>query len=106
MEHTPPTIAEDRPFRIPTAVWLAAASLIAALVAVFVFRVAVGTVLVYGLIGLMVLGHLFMHGGHGSHSGHAGHAGHEGRPGATASVDGPANAAESGGQHTGHGRCC
>lgn len=73
--HTPSTITPDRPFRIHPAVWLIAAGLIAALAAIFVFKVAVGTVITYGLVGLMILSHLFMHGGHGSHGGHGGHGG-------------------------------
>ncbi len=53
--------------RIPTAVWVLLAAVVAALLAIFVFKVAVGTVLTYGFLGLMVLSHFFMHGGHGSH---------------------------------------
>ena len=102
-----PTITEDRPFRVPTAAWVAAAGLVAALVAIFVFKVAMGTVLVYGFIGLMVFSHLFMHGGHGSHGGHGGHAENEQRTGAAANVGGPAGAAESKDKHAGHsGGCC
>lgn len=73
MEHTTSTAHSARPFRIPTAAWVIAAGLVAAFVAVFVFDVAFSTVLSYGLIGLMIFGHLFMHGGHGSHGDHAGH---------------------------------
>ncbi len=71
MEHqlTPSTITPDRPFRIHPAVWLIVAGIIAALAAIFVFKVAIGTVITYGFIGLMVLSHLFMHGAHGGHGG-------------------------------------
>lgn len=69
--HTPSVIEPDRPFRIPPAVWLIGAGLIAALVAFFVFKVAIGTVITYSLIGLMLSSHLFMHGGHGSQGGHS-----------------------------------
>ncbi len=68
-QHTPSTITPDRPFRIHPAVWLIAAGIIAALAATFVFKVAVGTVITYGFIGLMAISHLFMHGGHGGHGG-------------------------------------
>ncbi len=57
--------------RIPTAVWVLLAAVVAALLAIFVFKVAVGTVLTYGFLGLAVLSHLFMHGGHGSHGAHS-----------------------------------
>ena len=107
MEQITPTITPDRPFCIPTAVWVGAAGLVAALVAIFVLKVAPGTVLTYGLIGLMAFSHLFMHSGHGSHSGHSGHAGNEGRTGAAANVDGPVDVAESKDKHAGHsGGCC
>lgn len=55
----------DRPTRIPPIVWFLGLGLIAALVAIFVFNVAVSTVAYYGFILLMVGSHLFMHGGHG-----------------------------------------
>lgn len=76
MEHqlTPSTITPDRPFRIHPAVWLIAAGIVAALTAIFVFKVAIGTVITYGLVGLMIISHLFMHGGHGSHGGHGQHS--------------------------------
>lgn len=69
--HSPSVIEPDRPFRIPPAVWLIGAGLIAAPVAFFVFKVAIGTVITYTLIGLMLSSHLFMHGGHGSQDGHS-----------------------------------
>ena len=53
----------DRPVRVPPIVWFLGAGLIAALVAVFVFNVALNTVVYYGFIALMFGSHLFMHGG-------------------------------------------
>lgn len=104
MEHTTPTVTPDRPFRIPTTAWVVAAALVAALVAIFVFKVALGTVLIYGLGGLMIFSHLFMHGGHGSHGGHGGHGQ---RTDSATNVDGPAGAAQSKDEHAGHsGGCC
>jgi len=89
MEHQHPNsaITPDRPFRIPPAVWLIGAGFIAALVAVFVFKVAIGTVVTYSFIGLMLVSHLFMHGGHGSHGGHGDQ---DQRREPSANVDGPA----------------
>lgn len=68
-QHAPSTITPDRPVRVHPAVWLIAAGIVAALVAIFVFKVEIGTVFTYGVIGLMALSHLFMHGGHGGHGG-------------------------------------
>lgn len=86
--HTPSTITPDRPFRIHPAVWLIAAGIIAALAAIFVFKVAVGTVITYGLVGLMIISHLFMHGAHGGHGGAP--ANKDGATGDTQSKDGQA----------------
>lgn len=63
----------DRPLRIPPIVWFLGVGLIAALVAIFVFNVAVNTVVYYGFIALMLGSHLFMHGAHGGHGSPAGH---------------------------------
>jgi hypothetical protein len=41
-----------------------------ALLAIFVFNVAVKTVVYYGFFALMMGSHFFMHGGHGGHGGH------------------------------------
>ena len=68
--HTSSTITPERPLRIPRAIWVIGAGLVAALLAIFVFKVAVGTVFTFSLFGLMAFSHLFMHGGHGSDSGH------------------------------------
>lgn len=56
--------------RIPTAVWALLVAVVLGLLAIFVFKVAVGTVFTYGFLGLMILSHFFMHGGHGSHGAH------------------------------------
>ena len=103
--HTPSTITPDRPFRIHPAVWLIVAGLVAALAAIFVFKVAVGTVISYGFIGLMALSHLFMHGGHGSHGGHG--AEPQGRE-AKANADGSASEtpSESNDERAGHSGGC
>jgi hypothetical protein len=71
MESQPSVI--DRPVRIPPVIWFLSAALIVALIAVFVFNVAVGTVTYYGFIALFVGSHFFMHGGHGGHNGSTGH---------------------------------
>ena len=69
-QHTSSSIVSDRRVRIPAVVWVMLAGIVAALLAIFVFKVAVGTVVAYGFFGFMVLSHLFMHGGHGSHGAH------------------------------------
>ena len=76
MEHhnTSSTSDTTSQIRIPTAAWVLLAAVVAALLAIFVFKVAVGTVVIYGFLGLMVLSHLFMHGGHGSHGAHGAHS--------------------------------
>lgn len=48
--------------------------LVVALLSISVFKVAVGTVVTYGFIGLMVLSHFLMHGGHDSHGAHTNQA--------------------------------
>ena len=65
MENNSPI--DDRPLRIPPVVWVLGGGLIAALVAIFVFNVAVNTVVYYGFFALMMGSHFFMHGSHGSH---------------------------------------
>ena len=57
----------DRKMRIPPIVWFLGLGLIIALVAVFVFNVALNTVASYGFFALMIGSHLFMHGAHGGH---------------------------------------
>lgn len=71
MEHqTNSNVTSARPFGLPLAGWVALAGIAAALVAIFVFNVATDKVLIAGFAGLMLFGHLFMHGGHGSHGSH------------------------------------
>lgn len=72
MEHHNPSSTSDATsqVRIPIAVWTVIAAFVAALIAILVFKVAVGTVVTYGFLGLMVLSHFLMHGGHGSHGPH------------------------------------
>lgn len=67
MEHNSNVDIDDRPLRIPPIVWVLGGGLIAALVAIFVFNVAVSTVIYYGFFVLMMGSHFFMHGGHGGH---------------------------------------
>lgn len=43
-------------------------SILAVSVAIFVFDVAVKTAVTYGLLGLFLVSHLFMHGHHGGHN--------------------------------------
>jgi fatty acid desaturase len=98
MEHNPPTT--DRPFRIPPIVWVLGFGLIAALAAVFIFKVAVSTVVYYGFIALMIGGHFFMHGSHGGHGSHT-----ENWPRTTSAVD-PTDTTQSKDKHTGHSGGC
>ena len=68
MDHNPSSFSS---VRIPTAVWIVVAAVLAGGIAIFVFKVAIGTVLSFGLFGFMMLSHLFMHGNHGSHGNHS-----------------------------------
>ena len=61
-------------FRIPTVGLITIIGILIALVAIFVFKVAVGLVLNYGLIAAMILSHFWMHAGHGNHGDHQEHA--------------------------------
>ncbi len=90
------SMVSDRRIHIPTVAWVMLAGLVAALLAIFLFNVAVGTVVTYGFIGLMVLSHLFMHGGHGSHNTHGDHTSSQ----ADAETD-----VEQKNTHAGHGGC-
>jgi len=56
--------------QIQPLVLITVAGLLAALVAVFVFKVAVGQVINYGLIGAVILSHFWMHAGHAGHGQH------------------------------------
>lgn len=63
----------DHPARIPPVIWFLGIGLIAALVAIFIFNVAVSTVAYYGLLAFVFGGHIFMHGSHGGHGGSGQH---------------------------------
>ena len=95
-QHTPTSMGSTRLLGIPTVVWVILAGVAAALVAIFVFKVATSTILTYGFLSLMLLHHMFMHGGHASHGAHDSQtslkAGDE--------TDNDQNAA-----HAGHGGC-
>lgn len=56
-----------RQTKIPLVVWLLGIGLIAALIAIFIFNVAVSTVAYYGFLVFLAGGHFFMHGSHGGH---------------------------------------
>ncbi|GAB4577389.1 MAG: hypothetical protein Fur0022_01200 [Anaerolineales bacterium] len=101
MNHTPPTLSSDRPFRIPPVVWLIAVGLVAALVAIFVFKVALDTVFFFGLLGLMLFSHLFMHGGPSSPGGHGSHSGHSQHSSIPAGSDNATDETQSRGRYTG-----
>ncbi len=94
--HASSSKGSNRVFGIPTGVLVILSVVGAALIAIFVFKVAAGTAITYGFIGLMVFSHLFMHGGHGAHGGH---------------TDQPNSQISGGTQtdqdktHTGHGGC-
>ena len=88
----------DRPVRIPPIVWFLGAGLIAAVVAIFFFNVALNTVASYGFFALMIGSHFFMHGSHG------GHGGHTGQPSGAALN--PAEADKDKNEHTGHSGGC
>jgi fatty acid desaturase len=83
-------------FRIPTVAWVLLVAVAATLLAIFVFKVAVGTVLTYGFLGLMVLSHLFMHGGHGAHGAHSDQSN---------SLDDARTNTDQKSTHTGHSGC-
>ena len=65
------TLTGNRTLRTATAV--ISISLIVGLATIFVFKVEPGTVLSFGVIGLFMASHLFMHGGHGGHEDHPQH---------------------------------
>ena len=46
------------------------AGILIALLAIFVFKVAVGTVINYSFLAAMILSHFWMHAGHGNHNNH------------------------------------
>jgi high-affinity Fe2+/Pb2+ permease len=98
MEHHNTSLTSDTTsqVQIPTAVWVILAVVVAALIAIFVFKVAVGTVVTYGFLSLMLLSHLFMHGGHGSHGAHTNKANSQVGDNSTTDQDNT---------HAGHGGC-
>ena len=71
MNHIPPSVLPEESRKFPVATLLGAIVILAAAVAILVFDVPVGTVLIYGLLGLMLFGHFFMHAGHGAHDEHS-----------------------------------
>ena len=97
MDHTSHTSSTpDRPLRVPPIVWVSGLGLIAALIAVLVFKVAISTVLYYGFFALMIGSHLFMHGAHGGHGSH----------GPRSSSSGAAPSDKDKDEHAGHSRGC
>lgn len=83
--------------RIPTAAWVVVAALAAGLAAVFVFNVPISTVFTFGLIGLMLFSHLFMHGSHDGHGGHDQHGAQGAQVSQTSESHGNVQ-----GEHSGH----
>lgn len=61
--HTNP----DRPWRLPSVVWIVAVGLLIALLAILFFNVPVGTVVTWGIFVALMFGSHFLHGGHGNH---------------------------------------
>jgi len=61
--HTNP----DRPWHIPSVVWIVAVSLLIALLAIVFFNVPVSTVVTWGIFIALMFGSHFLHGGHGGH---------------------------------------
>ncbi len=88
----------DRSVRIPPIVWFLGLGLIAALIAIFIFNVALNTVAYYGFFALMFGSHFFMH---GSHAGHGGNGGGNGQQSVAA-----LNAAEVEKDNNGHSGGC
>ncbi len=67
MNHIPSSVSPEESRKFPVSTLLGAIVILAAAVAILVFDVPIGTVLTYGLLGLMLFGHFFMHGSHGGH---------------------------------------
>ena len=91
----------DRPMRIPRIVWFLGAGLVAAVVAIFFFNVALNTVASYGFFALMIGSHLFMHGSHASHGGHGGNTGQE-----SSTTLNPSEVDKDKNEHAGHSGGC
>ncbi|MBI1794124.1 MAG: hypothetical protein HYR70_08020 [Chloroflexi bacterium] len=90
----------QRSRRIPRIVWFLAIGLVIALIAIFVFNVAVNIVAYYGFIVVMVGSHFFMHGSHGGHGNHA-----EQQPGAASNLA-EADKDKNKNEHAGHSGGC
>jgi hypothetical protein len=91
MEHN--SIPNQRPLQIPPIVWFLGIGLVIALIAIFVFNVAISTVAYFGLFAFMIGSHFFMHGGQ------SGHAEHQ-----LGAVSNPADADND--EHAGHSGGC
>ena len=91
----------DRPVRIPPIVWFLSIALIVAVVAIFVFNVAITTVANYGFLALMFGSHFFMHGNHTGHNGHS----TKNRQQSGATLD-PSEADAGKNEHAGHSGGC
>ena len=91
----------DRPVRIPPIVWFLGLGLIAALIAIFVFNVAINAVAYYGFFALMIGSHFFMHGSHGGHGGHGGNTGQQ-----SVTAPNPVEVDKDKNEHTGHSGGC
>lgn len=67
MDHLHDSDAPEESRKFPVKTFAIGIVVLAAVSAVLVFKVPVGTVLLYGLVGIMMFSHLFMHSGHGGH---------------------------------------
>ena len=99
MEHN--SSISNRQLKIPSIVWILGLGLIVALVAVFVFNVAINTVAYYGFFALMIGSHFFMHGSHASHGGHGGNTGQE-----SSTTLNPSEVDKDKNEHAGHSDSC
>jgi hypothetical protein len=98
MEHN--STPTQRTLQIPPIVWFLGIGMVIALIAIFIFNVAVSTVAYFGLFAFMIGSHFFMHGSHAGHGGQRSHAGHQ--PGIVSNLgdaDNDEHAGHSGGCH-------
>lgn len=93
-----PTISE-RLARIPRMVKIGGLVVVLSLVAIFVFNLAVSTVIGYAFFALLCGSHLFMHGAHGAQP-------HQDHAPAGASTQGRPQMAASSGDHANHSKGC
>jgi len=93
-----PTIS-GRLSRIPRLVWIGALIGVVALIAIFGFNFAAGTVVSYAFFALLCGSHLFMHGSHGGQQ-HTNHA-----PSSLSSQARPEKAIATG-DHADHSKGC